>query len=57
MSDLLVNIQGLAQDKQPGHSPPAAHPMGWEEVSVAFLGGAGLPTPLFLPSSEAPFLS
>lgn len=24
MSDLLVNIQGLAQDQPPGHSPPAA---------------------------------
>lgn len=24
MTDLLVNIQGLAQDQPPGHSPPAA---------------------------------
>lgn len=38
MSDLLVNIQDLAQDQLPGHSPPAACPMDG-------LGGLGSPTP------------
>lgn len=56
MSDLLVNIQGLAQDQQPGHSSPAApHPM--DELGGGlwhFWKKLGSSTPLFLPSSEAP---
>lgn len=58
-SDLLANIQGLAQDRQPGYSPPAAAQwIGREEVSLwHFSEGLGSPTPLSLPSSKTAELS
>lgn len=43
MSDLLVNIQGLAQDQPPGHSPPAACPT--EGLGGGLWEGLGSPLP------------